>query len=98
MKAKRRISQKRMLVYYDQYGERLSVISYQRRTKEKVMSARHLNVFEALKEISLRNTIDTYALLALDLPEDLVEFKDVKPYRCTIDDFYFGQTPPTFKK
>ena len=93
MNPKRRISQKRILQCYDKYGERLSVISYNRRTKEKVMSNRNLNVFQALKEISLRNTIDTFAFLAIDLPEDIIKFEEVREYRCNIDEYWYGQTP-----
>jgi len=93
MKPKRLISEKKILSYFDEYGQRFSVISFQRRTKEKIMTGKNLNIFEAIKEISLRNTIDTYALLAIDLPEDVIDFEEVKKYRCTIEDFYYGQNP-----
>lgn len=91
---RRKINSNRIIECYDELGDNLSVISYNRHSMKKVMGARNLNVFEAFKEISLRSTTDTICLIAKDLPEDVVEFKKVKEYELKIEDFYFGKKIP----
>lgn len=88
---KRKISQKRIFDCYDEFGENISVISYNRNNLEKVMSSRNLNIFEAFREITLRSTKDTICLIALNLPEDVFKYKEVKKYELKIDDIYFGK-------
>jgi hypothetical protein len=91
---KRKISTNRIIECYDEIGENISVISYNRHNMEKVMSNRNLNVLEALREITLRSTKDTICLIAIDLPEDLVKYKEVKEYELKIEDVYYGQKIP----
>jgi hypothetical protein len=91
---KRTISKDRILECYDEFGENISVISYNRHNMEKVMSQRNLNIFEAFREVTLRSTKDTLCLITLNLPEDVLKFKEAKEFELTIDDVYFGQKIP----
>jgi hypothetical protein len=91
---KRRISSNRIIECYAELGENLSVISYNRHSMKKVMAARNLNVFEAFKEISLRSTTDTICVIADNLSEDIVDYKEVKEFELKVDDFYFGKKIP----
>lgn len=91
---KRKISKERIIECYDQLGNNISVISYNRHNMEKVMSQRDMNVFEAFREVTLRSTKDTLCLIALNLPEDVVKYKEVKEYELRVDDVYYGQKIP----
>jgi len=91
---KRKISSNRIIECYDKLGDNLSVISYNRHSMKKVMSSRNLNIFEAFKEVTLRSTIDTICVITKNLPENIINFKDVKNYELKIDDFYFGEKIP----
>lgn len=91
---RRKISSNRIIECYDELGDNLSVISYNRHSMKKVMASRNLNIFEAFKEISLRSTIDTVCVLTKDLPVDIINFKEVKKYELKIDNFYFGKKIP----
>jgi hypothetical protein len=87
---KRKISEKRIIECYDEIGENLSVISYNRHSMKKVMGARNLNIFEAFREFSLRNTKETLSIIAINLPEEIVKYKEVKEYQLKIEDINFG--------
>lgn len=94
MKA-RSLSMNKIIEEFDKYDKRLSVVSYRRNNKMKIMSSKNLNILEAFKEISLRNTIETFSMITIDLPEDidLNNFNEVKKYQLNIDNFWFGTKP-----
>ncbi len=91
---KRLLTDKQIFECYDKFGEKLSVISFRRNTKEKIMADRNVNVFRALREFSMRNTMQTLSVLCLDLPENIDKFEDVLKYELSIDDFYYGISRP----
>jgi len=91
---RRKVNNDRILECYDELGENLAVISYNRHNLEKVMASRNLNVLQAFREISLRSTKDTLCIIANNLPEDVVKFKEVKNYELRIDDIYYGEKIP----
>ena len=94
-KFKRRlITDKRIFECYDQFGERLTVISFVRNTKERIMVDRNLNAFRALREFSMRNTWKTFSMLCLDMPSDINKFEDALKYQVSITDFNFGLMKP----
>jgi hypothetical protein len=75
---------------YDQFGERFSVISFRHNTKERIMIDRNINAFTALREFSMRNTLKTFSMLCLDLPENITNFEDALKYQISIKDFNYG--------
>lgn len=91
---KRNISSNRIVECYDEIGENLSVISYNRHSMTKIMSSRKLNVFEAFREFLMRSTKETVCVIANNLPEDIEDFKKVKEYELKIDDIFFGKKIP----
>jgi hypothetical protein len=89
-KPSRIINVNQIISFYDQFGERISVLSYRRWNKKKIMELRNINVFQALKEITLRNTLHTISLVAIDLPINIEKYKEVKKFELVIHDYFYG--------
>ena len=90
---KRKISSNEILNLYDKFAERLSVISYSKTfNHEKIMELQNVNIFEAFKELTMRVTPETYAIVTIDLPSEVNtnDYKEVKKYQLSIDEYYFG--------
>lgn len=89
-KPSRKINVNQIISFYDQYGDRISILSYRRWNKKKIMENRNINVFQALREMTLRNSLYTIAIIAIDLPLNVDKYKDVKKYELVIHDYFYG--------
>lgn len=94
---KRVVSTRRIFESYDMYGEKLSVIMFNRNTKKKLFSLTGLNVLESLREFSKRSTFETICVLCLGVNEinkfEIKKYDDAIKYKIQLDDYFGGIIP-----